>query len=171
MKGFRFAFLLVLVTGCTAPESNPSTTTPPPPELVGVWELVSYTVTSSDGGVRFPFGQGPKGQIIYTETGEMSAQLMGADYALSAFSGLDGPAALQEVGVSAFFAYWGTYVVDKAAGTVTHELKGCLYPDWVGADQLRSFRFEGPDSLVLWAQLPGVGDPGDLYELRWVRVR
>lgn len=31
---------------------------------------------------------------------------------------------------------------------------------------MHNSQFEGPDNLVLWAQLPDVGDPGDVYELR-----
>jgi hypothetical protein len=171
MKGFCFASALILIAGCTAPEPEASTSTQTTRGLTGVWELASYTVTNSDGVARFPFGQQPKGQIVYTETGQMSAQLMGSDYDLDSFSGVDGSAALQQLGLSAFFAYWGTYGVDEAAGTVTHEIEGCLYPDWAGASQVRNFRFEDSDHLVLWAQLPDVSDPGDRYELRWTRVR
>ena len=138
--------------------------------LPGVWELVSYTVTGSDGVARFPFGQEPRGQIIYTESGQMSVQLMRSDYDLTPFMELDLATALEEMGLSAFFAYWGTYEVDEAAGTVTHEIAGCLFPDWVGASQVRSFRFDDAGHLVLWAQLTDVGEAGDLYELRWARV-
>ena len=171
MRGFRFASALILIAGCTAPEPEASTPTQTPLGVVGVWELASYTVTNSDGIASFPFGQQPRGQIVYTETGQMSAQLMRSDYDLGSVSELDGPTALRELGLSAFFAYWGTFDVDEAASTVTHEIEGCLYPDWVGASQVRNFRFEDPDHLVLWAQLPDVSDPGDLFELRWTRVR
>ena len=171
MRGCCFTFALILASGCTAPEPEASTSSPTPPGLAGVWELASYTVTNSDGEARFPFGEQPKGQIVYSETGQMSALLMRSDYDVAPFSDLDFPAALQEVGLSAFFAYWGAYTFDEASGTVTHEIKGCLYPDWVGTSQGRNVRFEDPDHLVIWAQLADVGDPGDLYELRWTRVQ
>jgi hypothetical protein len=101
----------------------------------------------------------------------MSAQLMRSDYDITPFSELDFSVALRQMGLSAFFAYWGTYEVDAGSGTVTHVIKGCLYPDWVGASQVRNFRLEDPDHLVLWAQLPDLSDPGDRYELRWTRVQ
>jgi hypothetical protein len=135
-----------------------------------VWELDSYTVTDSEGIARFPYGQDPVGQLIYTEGGRMSAQMMRDDFDLGSFAEMDGESAVQEMGLSAFFAYWGTYSVDEGGSTVTHHLAGSLYSDWVGVDQLRNYRFEGDDTLVIWAQLQGVGDPGDLYELVWVRA-
>ncbi len=138
--------------------------------LLGVWELESYTVTNSEGITRFPYGQGLFGQLIYTEDGRMSAQMMRSDFDLSSYSEMDGETAVREIGLTAFFAYWGTYSVDEEAGTVTHHLIGSLYSDWVGVDQLRNFRFENEDALVIWAQLPGVSDPGDLYELVWKRA-
>jgi hypothetical protein len=143
MKGILFASALISIAGCTAPEPEASTPTQAPPGLAGVWELASYTVTNSNG----------------------------ADYDLIPFTELDFSTALQEMGLSAFFSYWGTYDLDEAAGTVTHRIEGCLYPAWVGASQVRNFRLEDPNHLVLWAQLADVGDPGDLYELGWTRIQ
>jgi hypothetical protein len=159
---------LVLILGCGRSDSTePSREVLP---LVGVWELDSYTVTDSEGLARFPYGQDPTGQLIYTEDGRMSAQMMRADFDLTSFAAMGGDIAVQEIGLSAFFAYWGEFSVDKGAGTVTHHIAGSLYSDWVGAEQLRNYRFDDEDTLVLWAQLPGVSDPDDLYELVWRRV-
>ena len=101
----------------------------------------------------------------------MSAQLMRPDVDISSFAEMDGPAALQQLGETAFFAYWGSYVVDEAAGTVTHHVQGSLSPDWVGTAQVRGFRFQDPDNLYLTAQLPDVSDPGEMNELRWERIQ
>ncbi len=158
----------LLLLGC-----DPSTSAEPALEvlpLVGVWELESYTVTNSEGLARFPYGQAPVGQLIYTEDGRMSAQMMRADFDLGSFAGMDGETAIREAGLSGFFAYWGSYSLDRDASTVTHHLAGSLYSDWVGVDQLRNYRFEDDTTLVIWAQLPGVSDPGDLYELVWRRA-
>jgi hypothetical protein len=171
MSRFPLAVALVSLAGCTGQEPENLESTPTQIEVVGVWELASYTVTNSDGLARFPFGQQPKGQLVYTETGEMSAQLMRPDFDFASLAELDGSTALQELGVAAFFAYWGTYDVDEAVGTVTHHVEGCLYPDWAGVSQTRNYRFEDQDHLVVWAQLPDVSDPGDRYELHWTRIR
>jgi hypothetical protein len=47
-----------------------------------------------------------------------------------------------------FIAYFGTYTVDAAAGTVTHHVLAASYPNWVGGDQVRYYKFAGP-RLVL----------------------
>jgi hypothetical protein len=46
-------------------------------------------------------------------------------------------------------AYWGTFTLDSAAGTVTHHVMGADRANWIGSDQVRQFRFEGEDRLVL----------------------
>jgi hypothetical protein len=60
-------------------------------------------------------------------------------------------------------AYWGNYTVDMVAGTVTHHVDGSFSARMIGTDQVRSFRFEGEDRIVL--------SPGGQSELTWVRVR
>ena len=41
-----------------------------------------------------------------------------------------------------YHAYFGTYDVDDEKGTITHNLEGCLFPNWVGAKQPRFFEFK-----------------------------
>lgn len=45
-------------------------------------------------------------------------------------------------------AYFGTYTVDVANGTVTHHVEGSLRPDYTGTDQVRPFRIVG-DRLII----------------------
>jgi hypothetical protein len=47
-----------------------------------------------------------------------------------------------------YLAYWGTWDVDPARGTVTHHVRGSLFPNWVGQDQVRAFTLDG-DRLTL----------------------
>ena len=42
-----------------------------------------------------------------------------------------------------YLAYWGTFDLDAARGTVTHHVRGSLYPNWVGQDQVRAYSLEG----------------------------
>ena len=42
-----------------------------------------------------------------------------------------------------YVGYYGTYTVVPASGTVAHHLRGASYPNWVGSDQVRHYRFEG----------------------------
>ncbi|MDH3205668.1 MAG: lipocalin-like domain-containing protein [Gemmatimonadota bacterium] len=116
--------------------------------FVGAWDLVDWRTTSSTGEVAFPYGENAKGRITYSVEGGMSAHLMRppADPA-------DAP--------RQYLGYWGTFSLDTAARTVTHHVVGSDQANWIGSDQVRGFRFEGSDRLVL-----SLGS----NQLTWVRI-
>jgi Lipocalin-like domain len=66
-------------------------------------------------------------------------------------------------------SYFGTYTVDPSAGTVTHHVRGASYPNWIGHDQIRYYRIDGPH-LVL--STPPMVDHGETLEyiLIWERT-
>jgi hypothetical protein len=111
--------------------------------FVGTWNLVSYEVRMPSGELQYPFGSDPLGRISYDAAGHMSAQLMRRDRTQQA-SGTS----------SGYTGYYGTYVVDEKAGTVTHQVEGAWTPSWIGTKQVRYFKFEG-DRLTLEADLRG----------------
>ena len=104
--------------------------------FLGSWELVEWVATSQRGETTHPYGEEAQGQITYTADGRMSAHLMRppADPA-------DAP--------PQHLAYWGRFTIQAADGTVTHHVIGADMPNWIGSDQVRRFRFEGPDRLIL----------------------
>ena len=44
--------------------------------FVGTWKLVSWRISTDDGGWRHPLGPDAKGLIVYAPDGYMSASLM-----------------------------------------------------------------------------------------------
>jgi hypothetical protein len=143
-------------------------------DLVGAWGLVSWRVTSSGGETTYPFGETPEGQIIYSATGQMSAQLMYPGAGIGDLSGLDQTEAILRVSRT-FFAYYGTYSVDPIARTVTHHVQGSLRPSWVGTDQLRGFELLDDDRMALTVVLGDAASsdtnfPGSNI-LMWERLR
>lgn len=46
-------------------------------------------------------------------------------------------------------SYFGTYVVDTVAKTVTHTVLGAWTPDWIGRKLVRGYRFVGKDRIEL----------------------
>lgn len=166
----RYMWLLAVggaaIVGCE--QGNPS------PSVVGAWNLISWEQRTGTGEVSYPHGDNPIGQIIYTENGQMSAQLMNPEATLLDVTGLSADELLAQVGTM-FFAYHGTYSVDEPAQTVTHHLQGSLYPTWVGTDQVREFEFLGDDVLQLTAIIEdriteSAGATGT-HVLLWERVR
>jgi hypothetical protein len=105
-------------------------------QFLGAWDLVRWTSTNAAGETTYPYGENAMGRITYTASGRMSAHLMRPPENPS-----DPP--------PQHLAYWGTFTLDAAAGTVTHHVMGADRADWIGSDQVRQFRFEGEDRLVL----------------------
>lgn len=141
--------LSTLLFVALAGASVPSDASAQAERFLGAWRLVAWQDVRN-GETVLPYGENPAGQIIYTTTGRMTAALMRPPES-------PGENPRQSV------AYWGNYTVNEAAGTVTHHVEGAFTGSMIGTDQVRSFRFEGEDRIVL--------SPGGQSELTWVRVR
>jgi hypothetical protein len=120
----------------------------------GSWKLISYELTLSSGSSLKPFGDHPTGLILYQKDGHMSAQLMRPEPI--PFASSDDLQATKDETDRAwrnYAGYWGTFSVDAKKRIVTHHIEGGWFPNWIGTDQARSFRFsEG--NLILEADYP-----------------
>lgn len=113
-------------------------------QFIGVWRLVSYEYRTEEGEIRTPFGENPKGVIMYDATGFMSVQIMSAERVT--FSTEDLFVASEAEVRSAFEGlntYYGPFTVDETTKTVTHHLEGASMPNREGAQQKRQYEFEG----------------------------
>ena len=113
------------------------------PEIEGTYRLVRCKVLWSDGQVDFPYGEDAEGLLVYTGTGIVSGHLMRRDREKFQTGARQVPAEQAREAFLGYLGYYGRYVVDPDAGTVTHHVLGGWHPNWTGTDQLRSFRFEG----------------------------
>lgn len=68
-----------------------------------------------------------------------------------------------------FLSYAGRYDVDEAAGTVTHHIEMCHYPNWVGEDQVRHFQLDG-SMIELTAPPIAYGGDHPVAALVWERA-
>jgi len=140
------------------------------PDLIGTWRLVSYEARTSSGKARYPLGQDVVGQLFYDVGANMSAHVARLD--CPTFASND-PGSGTDAEVRAAFeghvSYFGTYPLDPAARTVTHHVRGASYPNWIGHDQIRYYRIDGPH-LVLSS--PPILDRGEALEyiLTWERM-
>ena len=108
--------------------------------LVGSWELVSYEIIAADG-TRRP-GNYDRGQITYDAAGRMSAHLM---HSLNKAEQTPQTDDARATAYRRYLGYWGPFVVDAAAGHVTHVVEGSSNPSWVGSRQLRYFQLSNDD--------------------------
>jgi Lipocalin-like domain len=124
--------------------------------LVGGWRLTGFAETAGDR-TEHPLGDDPRGTILYTPDGYMSAQLAGP-----------GPYDDDDQPDAYYIAYSGPYDVDENNQTVTHHVQVSVISSWLGTTQLRHVHFQGPDQLVLSAQ-PGSHGGTTTQTINWAR--
>jgi len=66
-------------------------------------------------------------------------------------------------------SYFGTYTIDPSAGTVTHHVRGASYPNWMGHDQTRRYRFDGSHLVLSTPPILFHGESLE-YILTWERI-
>ena len=120
-------------------------------QLIGHWSLVSLAaVNGSD--IEYPMGQDIEGVLTYDQTQHMAVQIMRHDRPRFASGDMDrGTPAELAAAVTGYTAYFGTYSVDESAAVVTHQVKGSLFPNWVGTEQRREIVLDG-SRLTLTSQ-------------------
>ncbi|MEN9865649.1 MAG: hypothetical protein RL748_1239 [Pseudomonadota bacterium] len=112
-------------------------------KLIGNWFLVDYLFVTDSGEATYPWGPHFSGHIHYHPDGQMAVQIMKSDR--SHFVGPDVLQGLPEETKAAFdgyIAYWGRYAVDQEQHCVSHFLEGCLFPNWIGTEFKRFYRFD-----------------------------
>jgi Lipocalin-like domain len=125
-------------------------------KLLGAWR---YVGTRINGG-NWDRGANPKGMIYYGPHGEMAVQIAPDVKRIRAGVAMTADEAL--TAVNDYIAYFGTYTVDEAAGTVTHHRHDSLQPGDNG-DLVRRYELSG-DLLVLRA-------PNSTLEVTWERIK
>ena len=140
------------------------------PSLLGTWRLVSYEARDSEGRVQYPLGEIVSGLLVCDGGGNMSAHVMRNDLPL--FAAKD-PARGTDAELRAAFegygSYFGTYTVDQARQTVTHQVRGAWYPNWIGHDQVRHFKFDSSRLSLSTTPLIWGGQSLE-YVLTWERI-
>ena len=170
MQGLRrqtIAIGLAFFLGaCSTP---PAKTTAP---VVGTWKIISWETVFPDGTVSYPFmGTKPTGLIVYQPNGLMSVQVMRDPRAPVPASGSVLRATLEEkaAAFSGYYAYWGTYSVNPADRTVSHQITASLWPQEVGITYKRTYDLQG-DRLVLTTPPLTIDGRQAFNRLTWQRV-
>jgi Lipocalin-like domain len=125
-------------------------------KLLGAWR---YVGTRINGG-NWDRGANPKGMIYYGPHGEMAVQIAPDVKRRRAGAVMTPDEAF--TAVKDYIAYFGSYTVDEATGTVTHHRYDSLQPGDNG-DLVRRYELNG-DRLVLRA-------PNSTLEVTWERIR
>jgi len=120
-------------------------------QFVGVWDLESFEMRSSNNSIFFPYGSNPIGRLIYTASKYMSANLTCSDYSKFNYDNplLAAPYEWANVGKNNI-CYSGKYSTDDKY--IYHEVDYSLFPNWIGTILQREYAFKD-DKLVLIADV------------------
>ena len=155
------------------PPADPSGRAPLSASLPGTWRLDSRIDVDAAGArlVEPSLGTAPVELLIYDRAGHFAAQFMKRDRSQVVPDGPDGPAGgpNNSRARGGYDAYFGTYSIDDAAGTVTQTLTGALSPENVGSTLTRAMQVEG-DRLVIVLQTSHPDGTEVTRTLSWTRV-
>jgi hypothetical protein len=124
-------------------QRSASSQAPSDRRFIGTWRLVSIDSErpNPNRGTR------PTGLIYYDTTGHMAAQISpGRSRPSWPPNTAPSPEQAKDA-VAGYTAYFGTYVVNEHAGTVTHHREGAL--NMYAVDLVRKYEFRRDGRLVL----------------------
>jgi hypothetical protein len=138
-------FALALSAGAAAAQPAKSLSE----QIVGTWDFVVAEVTAPDGKKSFPFGETPKGILIFTADGRFAQIHVASDVPKIASNNRltatpEEYAAIMRRSLSVF----GTYTVDEDNKTVTYTIVSASFPNWEGEAQTRAIDKLTADEFV-----------------------
>ncbi len=118
-------------------------------QIVGSWNFVVAEVTAPDGKKSFPFGETPKGILIFTADGRFAQIHIAGDVPkIASNNRLTGtPEEYAEI-MRRSLSVFGTYTVDEANKTVTYNIVSASFPNWQGEAQTRAIDKLTSDEFV-----------------------
>jgi hypothetical protein len=121
---------LALAAACARPDTAAKPPANARQQLIGTWRAVEYS-RGPDNAREYPFGQPPRGYIVYDATGHVFFQVgsRGQQTPPPNKSWSQADSSTLEQLIRGSSAYFGTYTVDETNGTVTHRIEGEI-PPW-----------------------------------------
>src|SRR4051812_13420720 len=118
-------------------------------QIVGSWNFVVAEVTAPDGKKSFPFGEKPKGILIFTADGHFAQIHVAGDVPrIASNNRLTGTSEEYAEIMRRSLSVFGTYAVDEAARTVTYNIVSASFPNWEGEAQTRNIDKLTSDEFV-----------------------
>jgi len=138
-------------------------------KLINTWLLVSFEMRKEKGDIVYPFGKDVKGMLIYTSSGNFSAQVMQNDRPLfKSGDQMKGSSEEIEASFKGVISYFGHYTFDEKENSVLHHIEGSLFPNWKGLTMKRFTEFKD-DILELSTEPLTWGGENSIGMIVWRR--
>ena len=143
----RLAAIVALTLGLFGGEAAAQTSLKA--QIVGTWDFVVAEITAADGKKSFPFGETPKGLLIFTPDGRFSQIHVASDVPkIASGNRLTGTAEENAAILHRSLALFGSYTVDEEKKTVTFHIVSSTFPNWQGEAQTRTIDKLTADEFV-----------------------
>ena len=117
--------------------------------IIGTWDFVVAEVTAPDGKKSFPFGETPKGVLIFTPEGRFTQIHIAGDVPkIASGNRLTGTAEEYAAIMRRSLSLFGSYLVDEDKKTVTFKIVSSTFPNWEGEAQMRAIDKLTADDFV-----------------------
>jgi Lipocalin-like domain len=118
-------------------------------QIVGTWQFVVAEISAPDGKKSFPFGETPKGLLVFTSDGHFSQIHVASDVPkIASGNRLTGTPEEYSAIMRRSLSLFGTYTVDEAKKTVTFKIVSSTFPNWEGEAQERKIDKLTADEFV-----------------------
>ena len=118
-------------------------------QIIGTWDFVVAEVTAPDGKKSFPFGETPKGILVFTLDGHFTQIHVANDVPkIASGNRLTGTAEEYAAIMRRSLSVFGSYVVDEEKKTVTFRIVSSTFPNWEGEAQTRTIDKLTTDEFV-----------------------
>jgi hypothetical protein len=125
--------------------------------LVGAWTIVSISVEQGDKKSE-PYGANPRGTQVYGADGRFAIVVTRSDLPKVASNNRETATAeeSQKI-VHGSIGYFGSYTTNAADNSVTVNIEGATYPNWVGTSQKRTYTISGDQMTLINPTASGGG--------------
>jgi hypothetical protein len=118
-------------------------------QIVGTWDFVVAEVTAPDGKKSFPFGEKPKGILIFTPDGRFAQiHVAGEVPKIASNNRMTGTPEEYQAIMRLSLSVFGTYTIDENNRTVTYHIVSSSFPNWQGEAQTRTIDKLTADEFV-----------------------
>ena len=118
-------------------------------QIVGTWDFVVAEIAAADGPKSYPFGETPKGLLIFTADGRFAQIHVASDVPkIASGNRLTGTAEEYATIMRRSLSVFGTYTVDEEKKTVTFNIAASSFPNWQGEAQTRTIDRLTADAFV-----------------------
>jgi hypothetical protein len=144
MKIMQIALAALALTGCATMQQTTLRS-----QIVGTWEFVVAEVKAPDGKKSFPFGETPKGILIFSADGRFAQVHVAGDVPrIASNNRLTGTPEEYGAIMRRSLSVFGTYTVDEEKKTVTYKIVSSSFPNWEGEAQVRTIDKLTADEFV-----------------------